>query len=141
MNVKYRKRANPGEPMTRIHQEVSLRASPHRVFDALQQSAQFSKLTGAPAEIDAREGGSFSCFGGMIVGRNVELLPGQRIVQAWRAANWAPGLYSVAHFELQPEGAGTRLVFDHAGFPESDAAHLEAGWEANYWKPLRELVG
>jgi uncharacterized protein YndB with AHSA1/START domain len=126
--------------MTRIHQEVSLPAGPQRVFDALLQSAHFSSMTGAPAEIEAREGGSFSCFGGMITGRNVELVPGKRVVQAWRVGNWAPGVYSLARFELTPEGSGTRVVFDHTGFPASDAAHLEDGWESNYWKPLRESL-
>jgi activator of HSP90 ATPase len=126
--------------MTRIHQQVSLPGSPQHVYDALLQSAHFTKMTGAPAEIEAREGGRFSCFGGMIVGRNVELVPAQRVVQAWRVANWAPGLYSIVRFELRPDGAGTRVEFEHAGFPESDAAHLEAGWETNYWKPLRDSV-
>jgi activator of HSP90 ATPase len=110
------------------------------VYDALLQSAHFTRMTGAPAEIDAREGGNFSCFGGMIVGRNVELVPGQRVVQAWRAGNWPAGVYSIARFDLQPHGTGTRVVFDHTGFPANDAAHLEAGWEANYWKPLRESL-
>ena len=126
--------------MAHIHQEVRFPAPPQRVFDALLQSAQFSKMTGAPAEIDPRDGGSFSCFGGMIVGRNVELVPGQRVVQAWRVGNWPAGVYSLARFELAAEGTGTRLVFDHTGFPGADAAHLEAGWEANYWKPLRDSL-
>jgi activator of HSP90 ATPase len=126
--------------MASIHQEITLPAAPQRVYDALLQSAHFSKMTGAPAQIDASEGGSFSCFGGMILGRNVELVPGRLVVQAWRAGNWPPGVYSIARFELQPDGAATRLVFDHAGFPAGDSAHLESGWEANYWKPLRESL-
>jgi activator of HSP90 ATPase len=126
--------------MSSIHQEITLPAPPQRVYDALLQSAHFTRMTGAPAEIDAREGGNFSCFGGMIVGRNVELVPGQRVVQAWRAGNWPAGVYSIARFDLQPHGTGTRVVFDHTGFPANDAAHLEAGWEANYWKPLRESL-
>jgi activator of HSP90 ATPase len=127
--------------MSSIHQEVVLPAPPRRIYAALTESADFAKMTGAPAQIEAREGGSFSCFGGMILGRSVELVPGQRVVQAWRVGNWPAGLYSIARFELQPEGAGTRLLFDHTGFPASDAAHLEAGWETNYWKPLRSLPG
>ena len=126
--------------MTTIHQEVRISAAPQRVYDALLQSERFSSMTGAPAQIDAREGGSFSCFGGMILGRNVELVPGRRVVQAWRVGNWPEGVYSIARFQLEPDGAGTRVVFDHAGFPAGDAAHLEAGWEKNYWKPLRDSL-
>jgi activator of HSP90 ATPase len=124
--------------MERIHQEVALAgSSPQRVYEALTQSERFGKITGSAAEIDPREGGSFSLFGGMITGRNVELVPGQRVVQAWRAGNWEPGVYSVARFELAPDGQGTRLVLDHAGFPPGQGEHLSAGWEANYWEPMR----
>ena len=74
----------------------------------------------------------------MIAGRNLELVPNERIVQAWRVGNWDPGVYSVAKFELKPEGSGTRLVFDHSGFPEKEKDHLESGWKANYWDPLQK---
>jgi activator of HSP90 ATPase len=126
--------------MNSIHQEVTLPAGPQRVYEALTQSERFSAMTGAPADIEAKDGGRFSCFGGMITGRNVELVSGQRVVQAWRARNWEPGVYSMARFELKPEGQGTRLVFDHTSYPEGQGEHLAAGWEANYWAPLRKSL-
>jgi uncharacterized protein YndB with AHSA1/START domain len=76
----------------------------------------------------------------MISGRNVELVPGERVVQAWRAGNWEPGAYSAARFTLQPQGEGTLLSFDHSGFPENQGEHLEAGWHANYWEPLKKYL-
>lgn len=124
-----------------IHQEVELPASPERVYQALTDAAQFSRFTGgAAAEIDAAPGGAFSCFGGMISGRNIELVPNRRIVQAWRAGNWGDGVYSIARFELQGQGGGTRLIFDHEGFPESQREHLDGGWHARYWAPLRDYL-
>jgi uncharacterized protein YndB with AHSA1/START domain len=124
-----------------IHQEVVFKASPQRVYEALTDAGQFSKVTGgAPTEISAGADGRFSCFGGMIVGKNVELIPNQRIVQAWRAGNWDPGVYSIARFELKKQGAGTLLVFDHAGFPEGNREHLDAGWVSNYWEPLKKYL-
>ena len=55
----------------------------------------------------------------MVSGRNVELIPNQRIVQAWRAKPWENGVYSIAKFELRQEGFETRVIFDQAGFPPS----------------------
>ncbi len=122
-----------------IRQEVSIPASPKQVYEALTDPKQFSQLAGgAPTEISAESGGPFSCFGGMIEGRNIELVPDQRIVQAWRVRNWPPGLYSIARFELEGEGDGTRLVFEHSGFPEGEREHLASGWHANYWEPLKK---
>jgi hypothetical protein len=70
------------------------------------------------------------------VGRNIELAPNQLSVQAWRAKPWEKGVYSIARFELTEEG--TRLIFDHTGFPPAQQEHLEGGWHANYWEPLRK---
>jgi len=126
----------------RIHQEITLAAPPARIYELLTDPDEFSRTSGgAPASIDPNAGGAFSLFGGMIHGVNVECAPGARLVQAWRVKSWEPGLYSLARFELRPEGDSTRLVFDHTGFPEDQADHLEKGWHANYWDPLAKRLG
>jgi len=98
-----------------------------------------ASLGKAPTIIDAQPGGAFSFFGGYVTGRNVELVPDVRIVQAWRAGSWDEGLYSVTHFVLEERGATTHLAFDHAGFPNAEAAHLAKGWHENYWQPLAKV--
>ena len=125
----------------RIHQEVVFKGSPKRLYDVLTDARQFSEVTGgAPTEISREVGGSFSCFGGMVVGRQVELVPNQRIVQAWRAKDWDAGVYSIAKFELTGQGSETRLIFDHSGFPEDQQEHLAGGWHAHYWEPMRKYL-
>ena len=125
--------------MSNIHQEVILPATATHVYQALVDTKKFAELTGAPAMGDGAEGSTFSVFGGHITGRNVELLPGKRVVQAWRAKTWPEGLYSIARFELQADGKGTKVVFDHEGFPEDMKKHLADGWQANYWDNLKKL--
>ena len=120
-----------------IHQEIDFNASPQQLYEALLDAKQFTEFSGRPAEIN-REGGVFSLFKGHIVGRNVELVPNQRIVQAWRVVTWPEGAYSIARFELKPQGSGTRLVLDHIGFPEGLHDHLAQGWEENYWSLLKK---
>lgn len=124
-----------------IHHEVDLHASTERVFAALTSAEQFSAFTDETAEIDAIVGGQFRCFSGMITGVNVELVPNERIVQAWRVENWDPGVYSLVRFELQEIGESqTRIIFDHAGYPEEHHNHLEPGWHNKYWQPLRKYL-
>jgi activator of HSP90 ATPase len=125
---------------TSLHQEVDLQATPQRIFEILLDSRQFAAVTGLPAEIDPRPGGEFKTFGGLIVGRNVELVEGKRIVQAWREPAWDPGVYSLVHFELAAVGAGTKLVLDHTGFPEGSYDHLFPGWHERYWNPLKKYL-
>jgi activator of HSP90 ATPase len=66
------------------------------------------------------------------------MVPGKLLVQAWRAADWPEGVFSIVRFELKAQGAGTLIVFDHTGFPNGQGAHLAAGWHANYWEPLKK---
>jgi activator of HSP90 ATPase len=129
-----------------IHQEVPIASSPQRVYSALTQAAHFTKMTVLsgmnvpPATIGRDEGGAFSLFGGVIIGRHVELVPNRRIVQAWRETSWDPGVYSLVKFDLRPQSAGTLIVFDHTGFPTGAAAHLSVGWGEHYWEPLKLLL-
>ena len=125
---------------TSLHQEVNLDASPQRVFEALLDSKQFAAFTGRTAEIDRRAGGAFQLFGGVITGRNIELVANRRIVQAWRDDGWGPGVYSLVKFELRPQGSGTQLVLDHTGFAPADHDHLNSGWPQNYWDPLKKYL-
>jgi activator of HSP90 ATPase len=136
-----------------IHQETVFKANRKRVYEALMDSKQFNKITllgaamksgmppgAAPTEISREAGGAFTVFGGHIVGRQVELVPNGRIVQAWRVVDWSAGFYSIAKLELVEQGSGTKIVFDHTGFPKGQADHLAEGWKANYWEPLEKFL-
>ncbi|MGD0225244.1 MAG: SRPBCC domain-containing protein [Terriglobia bacterium] len=137
-----------------IHQEPVFKASRKRVYEALTDTQQFNKVTQiiaakepsislekSPTQISREAGGTFVLFGAIIVGRHIELVPNQRIVQAWRVAFWDPGIYSIAKFELTEQGDGTKIIFDHTGFPKGTGEHLAAGWKAHYWEPLAQFLG
>ncbi len=137
-----------------IHQERVLKASPRRVYAALTVESEFDRLIqlsgvmNDPAMATMREptrlsptvGGAFTLFGGYIVGRQIELVPGERIVQIWRVQGWPKGVYSIARFELLDQGGSTRLVFDHTAFPRGQAEHLASGWQEHYWEPLARYL-
>ncbi|MFZ1686590.1 MAG: SRPBCC domain-containing protein [Flavobacteriales bacterium] len=124
-----------------IHHEIAIAASPARIYEALLNAEQFAQRTGgAPTTIDRASGGAFSCFGGHVTGRNVELAQDRLIVQAWRAKTWPEGVYSIVRFEFVPDGNGTRLMFDHTGFPDGTRAHLDTGWHENYWATLKKQL-
>jgi activator of HSP90 ATPase len=128
-----------------IQKEIELKAAPQQVYEALLDSRQFSAFSGAPAEIEREVGGAFSCFGGFIIGRNVDLLPNRRIVQAWRVKMWPEGVYSIVSFELHAQSSGTRLTLTHDGYPEGMRAHLngempDGGWNRQYLEPLQKYL-
>ncbi len=125
---------------TSLHEDIDLKAAPRRIYEVLLSTKQFTAFTGLPAEIDPKVGGAFSMFAGQIVGRNLELVPNQRIVQAWRPTHWDAGVYSMVKFDLKPRDTETTVVLDHTGFPEGEFDHLEWGWHNHYWGPLKKFL-
>lgn len=132
--------APANQARTSIHYEIDFKAGPARFYQTILDPKLFAAFTGLEAAIDATAGGAFTLFGGLIVGRNVELVPSQRIVQAWRPTHWDAGVYSIVHFELKTRGAETALNFDHTGFPPGDFDSLDHGWHEHYWEPLKKFL-
>lgn len=123
-----------------IHQQVIIPASPAAVFEVLTISAKFSKMTGGSTADIGGDGAAFRLFGGDIEGRNIDLVPGKRVVQAWRAKAWPEGVYSLVKFELGAEGEGTRIVFDQSGYPDGAEVSLSTGWRQMYWDPMSKML-
>ena len=136
-----------------IHQTVVFKTSRKRVYEALIDEKVFDKVVKSseamqsgmslgknPTQISREVGGTFALFGGYILGRHIELVPEERIVQAWRVASWEAGVYSIARFVLSDEAGNAKLVFDHTGFPNGQGAHLASGWKGNYWAPMEKVL-
>ena len=126
--------------MKNIRQSVTIKATPHEVYEALMDSRKHSRFTGAKASISRKVGGKFSVYGKYIQGINLELVPAKRIVQAWRGSDWPRGQYSIATFSLRRIKGGTRLVFTQMGVPDREYKGISQGWRDYYWKPMKERL-
>ncbi len=127
----------PDASRTSLHQEIDLKTTSARFYALILDPKRFTAFSHEPADIHPEAGGAFSMFGARILGRNVELLPNQRIVQAWRSAGWPPGVYSIVRFEIKEQGTQTRVILDHTGFPVGQYDNLFSGWHSHYWDPLK----
>ncbi len=124
-----------------IKQTVTIGASPKRVYEALIDEKRHAKFTGAKAAISRKVGGAFTCYGSYLGGFHVDLVPGKRIVQAWRSNHWPKGTFSIASFALsKAKGGKTKLKFTHMGVPASSLKNIGKGWQLYYWKPLKAYL-
>lgn len=125
-----------------IRQSVFFQASPHAVYEALMDAKRHAKFSGSKAVVSRRVGGAFSVWGGWCSGKNLELVPDRKIVQAWRADmdGWPEGHFSKVSFIFKPSKNGTWLSFVHSGIPSQSAAELSQGWKDNYWEPMKKLL-
>ncbi len=79
-----------------IKQRVKFKAPPATVYDLLADSRKHTAVTGRKAIISGNVGGTFSISGDDVTGINVDLVPGRRIVQAWRHRRFPEGFFSMA---------------------------------------------
>jgi activator of HSP90 ATPase len=136
-----------------ILQQVDFDATPPRVYEALTTAKQFEAITrlsdaatlldavnAKPTSISNETGGAFTLFGGYIVGRNLQMLQGQRLVQAWHAGSWNAWEFSIVDIALTQAAGKTRLILSHRGFPSDAGASLAKGWHTHYWEPLAKFL-
>ncbi len=103
-------------------------------------SDKHSLFTGGEADISREIGGKFNAFDGYSQGVNIQLLPDKRIVQSWRASDWADGHYSQVTCALKEEEGVTRLTFTQSRVPEDQYDDISLGWYDHYWKPMKHML-
>src|SRR6266852_229735 len=117
-------------------------ATPAKLYELFMDSAKHTAATGMPAKIIPKVGGKWSAFGGMILGKNLALVPNRMIVQAWRSSAWKPtdpDSILVVQFEKFASG-GAIVELTHVGVPRYDHKGVTQGWKKYYWKPWKEYL-
>jgi uncharacterized protein YndB with AHSA1/START domain len=119
-----------------------LPVDPEKVFRAWLSTDGHTAMTGSPAKVEPRVGGTFTAWDGYITGKTLELKPYSRILQAWRTSEFddeSPD--SRLEIFLEAQKNGTKLTLTHSNIPDGQADSYEGGWEDNYFKPMKEYFG
>lgn len=128
--------------MGSIRQTVTIAGvAPRELYDAFLDSRAHSAMTGARAIVSARVGGTWSAWDGSLSGENVDLVPGERIVQRWRGHDFPPGHFSTVTLKLRKARSATRVELHQTDVPDDLVASYDEGWHAFYWKPMNTHFG
>jgi activator of HSP90 ATPase len=122
-----------------IQLSTVLPASPEVIYKAWLSSKGHSAITGSPAKVSSKLSGEFTAWDGYIQGKNLELKPYNRIVQAWRTTEFPEGSPD-SHLEvlLEPVDGGTKVTLVHTDIPNGQGQSYYTGWEDFYFKPMAE---
>ncbi len=121
-----------------IKQKVKFKAPTKEIYQLLTDSHKFKAFTGKRASISKNVGGPFSVYSGNISGINVDLVPGKRVVQAWRGSNFPAGIFSMASFNLvAARDGGTELTLIHRGVPKELIPTIEKKWRTDFWDKIK----
>jgi uncharacterized protein YndB with AHSA1/START domain len=120
-----------------LKQTAVIPASPAAVYEALATSKGHRAFTGEPASISPKVGGRVSAYDGWCLAKNLTLVPGKKIVQGWRAADWPEGAQSKVTYILKASKTGTTLSFTQTGIPAAHYEDMKGGWPEHYWVRLQ----
>jgi uncharacterized protein YndB with AHSA1/START domain len=113
-------------------------ARPERIYAAWLSSDEHTAFTGDKAVVEPFVGGKHSAFDGYAIGQTVELQPGRRIVQTWRAEDFPLGSPdSRVEVTLEETVGGTMVTILHTEIPSGQSANYRDGWLKFYLEPLK----
>jgi uncharacterized protein YndB with AHSA1/START domain len=116
---------------------ATIPATPVEIFEAWLDSIGHSEMTGGEATMSDEVGAEVTAWDGYIGGRNLELVPGERIVQSWRTTEFADeDQDSIITVVLQEVDEGTLLTLEHRNVPDAHRSYEEGGWQSNYFEPM-----
>jgi uncharacterized protein YndB with AHSA1/START domain len=112
-------------------------ASARDIYDAWLDSAAHSKMTGGQAKASAELGAEIMAWDGYITGRNLELTPGERIVQAWRTTKFPENHEdSIITLTFEERDDGTLVTLSHSNVPDGHLGYEQGGWQKSYFEPM-----
>ena len=124
-----------------IQQSVRFPVPPEELFDTYLDAKRHAAVTGGKVSISARVSRKFTAFDGMILGRNLVIVPKRLIVQVWRSAQWKDDdLDSILTLLFSGTPNGGRIDLFHVNVPAHDHEGVTEGWKKYYWRPWREYL-
>lgn len=115
-----------------------LNASAKDIYTAWLSSKGHTAMTVADATIITIIGEKFTAWDGYISGTNLELIPYNKIVQAWRTTSFKDtDEDSNVEIVLNETNQKTELTLTHTNIPK-DGEDYKKGWEDYYFKPMKD---
>lgn len=124
--------------MKQLRKSFTIKVDKDEVFTALTNPVAIELWTGYPAVMDPRPGTEFSLWEGDISGKNLEVIPGKKIVQEWFFDN--PKNASIVTIELEEEKQGTRIQLTHTNIPDEAFGNIEYGWKEYFFGALKKYL-
>ena len=125
-----------------IKQTITFDAHALKVYDLIMDQKKHAAFTGTNVVMNKKVNGKFDVFDGYARGYNIELIEGEKIVQAWhfQEDGWPDDHYSICTFVFKPDGDKTQLTFTQHRVPEHKVEELKSGWKQFYWNPMKAYL-
>lgn len=127
--------------MKTIKQQLTFNTSAPELYEILINPKKLSKIIGGKVSNDQKNGGKFSAYDDYIFGKNVELVPGKKIVQKWSCADFPEGHMTDLTIELKKiTDKQTQVTMTQENVPDDFFEDISLGWNEFYWEPIKDWL-
>ncbi len=123
--------------MKTLKRTYTIKASPEEVFNAITNPFTIELWSGYPAKMQPEAETEFELWDGDIAGRNIEIIPGHKLVQEWYFGEQRET--SFVTILLTAKGEHTRVELVHTNIPESEYDDFAKGWDEYYWGAVKHF--
>ena len=114
-----------------------LTGKPDEVYNALTNPATIQLWSGEPAQMSTEPGSEFALWDESISGKNLEFVPGKKIVQEWYFGEQEEK--SIVSFIIHDHKHGSSVEVRQTNIPDEDYENIVEGWNVNYFGSLDEF--
>lgn len=108
------------------------------IYNAWLDNEGHSNMTGSNATAGTNVGDSFTAFDEYAWGKNLELVPYDKIVQSWRTTEFSDeDKDSIIEVLFEENGEFTKVTINHSQLPPHGNTYKQ-GWIDYYFEPMKD---
>jgi activator of HSP90 ATPase len=124
-----------------ISLSYTFQASVQDIWDMFVNQQKMQHFTQSKVMADAKEGGFFQLYDGVITGCYTELKPNTEMKFAWRLKDWKEGHNSIVTVKFVKSSSGTKLDLVQTNVPADELERTKIGWGKYYFERWRGIFG
>lgn len=125
--------------MDKLKMSATFNVPAKEIYKAWLDSKKHSAMTGGAAVVSAKVNSKHSAWDGYIWGKNVEIVPGKKIIQTWRTTEFADNdLDSLLEIDFTEKKGKTTVTLTHTNIPKGQGKNYRKGWKDYYFTPMKQ---
>jgi activator of HSP90 ATPase len=116
--------------MKTFKKTFKINAETSDVYSAITNPYTIELWSGYPAVMSEVPGTEFSLWEGDITGKNIEFVPGRKVVQEWYFGDQEEK--SIVTILISPDRENSTVTVEHTNIPDDDFNDIAEGWREYY---------